>query len=199
MIKRPIHNSLARWRRGITAAALAAAAGSAGGSAAPAGGGRGSGEAHVCFPFSCIIYFASARGPAARAGAPSQCLSPLLLAGRRDGRGELRHPRALGSRAAPPGRAGTRGGQSPPGPGGLEETSPPSPPPRQPARPWTRVPPLPPRARPGAVGSHPVRVRRARDPSSASPEAQAARKLLLRCRALLPGTRSPQAPAQSPG
>lgn len=193
MIERPVHNSLARWRPGITAAALAAAAGSAGGSAARAGGGRGSGEAHVCFPFSCIIYFASACGPAARADAPSQRLSPLPLRGRRDGRGELLNPRAQGSRAAPPRRAGTRGGHSLPARGSSEETFP-APVSASAAcpGPGRGVPPLPPRARPGAAWSHralhPVRARSAWDPSSTAPEAQAARKLLLQCPVLLPGT-----------
>lgn len=169
MIKRPIHNSLARWRRGITAAAQAATAGSAGGSAARAGGGRGSGEAHVCFPFSCIIYFASTRGPAARAGAPGQRLSPLPLAGGRDGRGELGHPRALGRRAAPLGReralaAGSRllGGDFPRP--RLRLHSPP--------RSWARGAALPPYARPGVARTHralsPVRARRAPAPDSAA-------------------------------
>lgn len=54
-----------RWRRRRGARA---------GAQSGAGGGRGSGSAHVCFPFSCIIYFASARSPAARAGAPGQRL-----------------------------------------------------------------------------------------------------------------------------
>lgn len=79
-----------------------------------------SGSAHVCFPFSCIIYFASARCLVARAGAPGQCLWPLLLAGRRKGRSEPGTPRRPGSCAAPPRRAGTREGTRAAGSGRLE-------------------------------------------------------------------------------
>lgn len=195
MIKRPVHNSLARWRPGITAAALAAAAGSAGGSAARAGGGRGSRL------FSFFVHYLFRLRP--RPCCPSGRSQPVALAA--SSRGQARrtrralHARAPGSRAVPPeggdpGRALAAWSR---GPGGdfprprLRLGSPPGP--------GRRVPPLPPCALPGAAGSHPVRVRRARDPSSGAPEAQAARKLLLRSPALFPGTRSPQAPAQSPG
>uniref|UniRef100_A0A8C0PY20 Uncharacterized protein n=2 Tax=Canis lupus TaxID=9612 RepID=A0A8C0PY20_CANLF len=106
IIKRPVHNSLARWRRGITAAALAAAAGSAGGSAARGGRRARLRRGSRLFSFFVHYLFRLRPQPCCPSGRPGAA----PLAGQRGRRGELGHPRAPGSRAAPPGRAGTRGG-----------------------------------------------------------------------------------------
>lgn len=157
MIKRPVHNSLARWRRGITAAALAAAAaaGSAGGSAARAGGGRGSRL------FSFFVHYLFRLRP--RPCWPSGRSQPAALAAFSRGQARrtrrARHPRAPGSLAVPP-EGGDPGRALAAWSWGLEETFPPapSPPPRQPARPWT----------PGAAPPALRAAGRSREPPGAS-------------------------------
>uniref|UniRef100_A0A8P0TRD7 Proline rich membrane anchor 1 n=1 Tax=Canis lupus familiaris TaxID=9615 RepID=A0A8P0TRD7_CANLF len=94
-----------------------------------AGGGRGSGGAHVCFPFSCIIYFASARSPAAPAGAPGQRLSRASAAG--EGSSGTPAPRAAARRhreGRGPGEARAAGS----GRLGGDFPRPPAPPPARP-------------------------------------------------------------------